>query len=322
MGPGTHPVGRRDLLKLPLAAAAGLFVRPAGVAQSAPAGPPLFRFGAIGDPGSGAAAQRRVATQMDAWRRQRPWSLLLSLGDNVYENGRPANFDRKFLDVYRFLLDDGVPIHSTLGNHDMRTRDGREMIATDGFGFVGGQDEYEVAFGPTLPDGRRMARFLCLNSVRRKKAVDRSDAKAAGILRDSLRESLRRSDGYLWNIVFLHHPIHAYVGRHFFGLPRGHGSTEQLQRALEPEIRETVDLVLAGHDHFFQHVTPRHGIHHLVTGGAGKLRRGAKTDHEGVVFGADAYHFTDFSLWSDAAEIRAIDDSGREIYRAVLPKRR
>ena len=318
---------RRTFLKTPLLAGAAATVFEQQLEAAARASRPrtdgeaLLRFGVMGDGGSGHSSQMRIAAQMRDWRQKCPWELTLSLGDNVYENGETEYFDSRFLDVYEDMLAARVPIYSTLGNHDVRNRDGREMIAAEGFGFVDAADEYEVEAGPLLADGKRLARFICLNSNRWIDAIESGDAAAVNLLRDPLRERLRRSDKYHWNIAFFHHPIHSHEKKFFFGIEKGHGSSAALQQTLEPELRETVDVVLAGHDHFLQHVKPRHGVHHLLSGGAGKLRKGCDKDHPEVEFGADALHFLDMSLTESELRYQAIDDEGRLIHAASLPKR-
>ena len=318
---------RRTLLKLPLLAGAAAGVLNQSLEAAGRALQPrqnvkgLLRFGVMGDGGSGAETQVRVAAQMKAWRKHSPWEFALSLGDNVYENGETEYFDSRFLGVYADMLSDGTPIRSTLGNHDVRNVEGREMVAVEGFGFVDKQEEYEFEAGPVLADGKRLARFISLNSNRWIEAVEGNDSTTVSRLRDSLRERLRRSDKYRWNFAFFHHPIHSYVKSFFFGVEKGHGSSAALQQALEPELRETVDVVLVGHDHFFQHVKPRYGVHHILSGGAGKLRKGCDKKHADVEFGADELHFMDFSLSENELHYQAIDDEGRLIHAATLPRR-
>jgi hypothetical protein len=314
-------------LKAPLlgGAAAGIFSRSLEAAGRAlqprrdSAG--LLRFGVMGDGGSGADPQKQIANQMRAWHGGAPWEFALSLGDNVYENGETEFFDSRFVGVYRDFLEGGVPIRSTLGNHDVRNRGGKEMIAAEGFGFIDRRDEYEFEAGPVLADGSRLARFICLNSNTWIDAVAGGDNATLERLRGSLRERLGRSDKYRWNIAFFHHPIHSHVTKFFFGIEKGHGSSLELQQALEPELRETIDVVLTGHDHFFQHVKPQHGVHHIVSGGAGKMRKGSDSKHRGVAFGADAYHFLDLSLTENELHYQAIDEDGRLVHAAALPRR-
>ena len=77
------------------------------------------RFAVIGDSGRGTAPQHEIAAQMTAFRQDFPFAFVLMLGDNIYEG--PAtreDYQRKFEEPYRRLLDDGVKFYAVLGNHD------------------------------------------------------------------------------------------------------------------------------------------------------------------------------------------------------------
>jgi len=308
---------RRTLLKIPAFAAATPALLETGLEAAGRELQPKrlegeLRFGVMGDSGSGDQAQLEVAAAMERWRKQNPWSHVLALGDNVYENGETEHFDSKWVDVYRPMLDDGVKIHATLGNHDVRNADGRLQVGEEAFGFVDNQDQYQLPAGPTLPDGKRMARFISLNSNRWIDAADQGGAAVAR-LQDELREQLREVDKYRWNIVFFHHPIHCEIKR-IFGIPRGHGPNKELREILEPLLIEHgVDLVMTGHDHFYQKLKPVGGVHHLVSGAAGKLRGGADKDDKNVVKSIEEHHFLDVSLTADKLSYQAIDPAGRRI---------
>lgn len=308
---------RRTLLKIPALAAAAPALLETGLQAAEQEVQPVrfdgeLHFGVMGDSGSGDQAQFDVAASMERWRKQNPWSLVLALGDNVYENGETEYFDSKWVDVYRPMLDDGVRIHSTLGNHDVRNADGREQVGEEAFGFLDNRDQYEISAGPTLDDGSQLARFICLNSNRWIEAAEAGGAEI-GRLQDELREQLRRIDDYRWNIVFFHHPIHCEIKK-IFGIPRGHGSSDALQETLEPMLVEHgVDLVLTGHDHFYQKIKPIGGVHHVVSGAAGKLRSGADKKDDKVVKSIEELHFLDVSLSAQKLTYQAIDTAGRRI---------
>lgn len=291
-------------------------------AQSAGRLPGLLHFGVMGDGGSGDDAQFRIARRMVDVHRQEPWKFVLTLGDNVYENGEPEHFDSRFVDVYQPLLEDGVPVHCSLGNHDVRHKNGLDQVKEEAFGFIDGKDEYEFAAGPRTADGSTLARFICLNSTRWVDAVDSGDKKQLVQLRGELRERLAEVDRYRWNIVYLHHPIHSYIKKSF-GIPRGHGSSPELQAALEPILVEHgVDLVLGGHEHFYQQIEPKRGVHHIISGGAGKLRSGVKTNHDDVAFAALEYHFMNMSLDENVLRFQAVDDGGGELHSGQIKKKR
>jgi hypothetical protein len=208
---------RRDFLKLPLAAAAAPMLLQPGIAAAKESRipkkdlPGSLRFCVMGDSGSGDASQMRIAEQMKNWHSQVDWKHVVMLGDNVYENGEPEYFDSKYVDIYRPMFDTGLKFHGTLGNHDVRHRDGRDMLAEEAFGFIDGQDEYEFAAGPQTEDGKQLARFICLNSNRWLNAIESGSKAEIARLVDQLRERLRASDKYGWNILYLHHPMHSHV---------------------------------------------------------------------------------------------------------------
>ena len=320
---------RRTILKLPLLAAGAPAVVGQGIVTAAQRLrprvdlPALLRFGVIGDSGSGKPAQHRVAAQMKRLHRVRsrdPWRFILTMGDNIYEDGEPKHFESKFIDVYRELLDDGVPFRSTLGNHDIRHKGGAEQLQEEAFGYIGGQDEYEFSAGPKLDDGKKLVRFICLNSTSWVEAIEKREHKAVERMLSRLRERLRTSDSYRWNIIYFHHAIHSYIQDHWL-LPRGHGSNPYLQRVLEPEIIGHVDVVFAGHEHFYQKIRPIKGVHHITSGAAGKRRKGVRSDHPDVEGASPDYHFMDLGLTEDTLYFQAINDSGLLVHSGEIRNR-
>ncbi len=81
-----------------------------------------------------------------------------------------------------------------------------------------------------------------------------------------LRDELKRSDAK-WKISYFHHPIYSSGARH--------GSELDLQKVVEPLFLENgVDVVFAGHEHFYERLKPQKGITYFIQGGSAKLRRG------------------------------------------------
>ncbi len=312
---------RRTILQLPLlASAAPAVFRQALQAAEKQLKPSvskgLLHFAVMGDSGSGSRGQQLIARQLERQHGRSPFEFVLTTGDNVYEYGETAYFDRKFIDVYRKLLDDGVLLRATLGNHDMRNRSGQEQIQVAAFGYEDSREEYQFEAGPMLPNGKRLARFICLNSNR----WDEEVGKPLELRLGALREKLAESDRYQWNIAYFHHPLYSYVKSGFL-IPRGHGANEKVRRMLEPELIDRVDVVFSGHDHFYQKIKPQHGIDYFVTGGAGKLRGGVQSNNPNVEKAALEYHFMDLSLDQEALRFQAINDDGAVIHGGAIAKR-
>jgi len=271
-----------------------------------------LEFAVIGDPGTGGSHQRAVAAQMFRYSAQHHWEFILSLGDNVYEDGNPAYFGPKFKDIYQPLTSKGIRIHSTLGNHDAWKDGGASQVADPGFGYIGGQDEYVFEAGP-VAGGKRLARFLCLNSVA---WLDAMAGKKITPPLEERKERLRRwladSRKYHWNILYCHHPLYSYVTSLWFHR-MGHGSSLLLRKELEPLIVGRIDLVLTGHDHFYQRIKPQAGILYVVSGAAGKLRPGVDFTHPNVAKAASRRHFLNVEVTSERLSFEAVAANGEII---------
>src|SRR5262245_18598870 len=75
-------------------------------------------FAVIGDSRSGAKPQYEVANRMAAAHKVFPFNFVLMMGDNLYGGDRPRDFEMKFAQPYKALLDLQVKFYATLGNHD------------------------------------------------------------------------------------------------------------------------------------------------------------------------------------------------------------
>ena len=286
------------------------------------ASPERVRFGIIGDSGTGEEPQKRVAAAMGGFHARHPWEFVLTLGDNIYESGDPKDFGPKFKHVYRDLMADGVRFHAALGNHDrLDATRGLAQVEDGAFGYVGKVDEYTFEAGPEVAGRRRLARFICLNSDAWIEEIATQRGRDIEYRVKRLRRWLAESENYQWNIIYMHHPLYSYTAKWFFGLFNdGHGPSLELRAILEPELVGRVDVCLAGHEHFYQKIRPQKGIHYVISGGAGKLRKGALTDHPEVEFAAEEYHFLDVELSETSFKYQAVNDEGRAIHAGVFAK--
>ena len=97
------------------------------------------------------------------------------------------------------------------------------------------------------------------------------------------------ASGSDWKIMYFHHPIYSSGGRH--------GSDTALRDQLEPLfLKYGVDVVLAGHEHFYERLKPQKGIHYFISGGAGKLRRGDVGGEYTEKAFDEGYHFMIFEI--------------------------
>lgn len=257
----------------------------------APAG--AVRFVALGDTGTGGAAQLAVARRMAAFREEHPFDTALLLGDNVYPDGNPAGLSKKFEQPYAELLAGGVRFYAVLGNHDVRR--GRAAQVNYAPFNMGGRPYYSFAKGDGLVE------FFALDS-------NRVDAEQLRWLEGALAASKAR-----WKLAYLHHPL--------YSSGKTHGSNLRLRALLEPLfVRHGVAAVFAGHDHVYERTTLQRGVQYFVSGTGGQLRPG-NIDRRSPLFAAgnDQVHsFMYVEVARDRLSFWAVDAGGRVLDSGAL----
>jgi len=199
------------------------------------------RFVVIGDTGTGSGKQLEVAQVMLRYRQMFPFEFVLLVGDNMYGSEKAADYKLKFENVYKPLLDQQVKFYASLGNHDESNQRFYEFFNMEG------QEYYRFKKGG--------ASFYALNSnYMDKKQVDWLNEKLA-------------ADTATWKIAFFHHPPYSSGGKH--------GSDTKLRQVVEPIfVKNGVDVVFNGHEHFYERIKPQQGIYYFISGSGGKLRKG------------------------------------------------
>lgn len=273
-------------------------LRPAPGALALPKKLASVKFAVIGDSGRGDQPQNEVAQQMVAWREKFPYDLVLMVGDNIYDRHTPEDYAAKFERPYKALLDAGVTFQAAIGNHDDAAQIFYEKFNMDGQRYY----SYRRSDQPLGPLGGGV-RFFALDS--------RSfDPEQLQWFRTSLAET-----GSRWKIVYFHHPIYT-SGRY-------QTAARTLRNVLEPYLVEgDVDVVISGHEHFYERILPQRGIAYFITGAAGSLRpndiratgltaRGFDTD----------YSFMLMEVSGDELFFQAISRTGQTVDAGVVRKR-
>jgi len=219
------------------------------VGASAKTGVPLalplkdgsVKFAVIGDTGTGSEKQQELADVMVRYRAAFPYEFALLLGDNMYGGESAVDFENKFSGPYKQLLAQDVKFYAALGNHD-------QALQTNYVNFnMNGKEYYRFKKGNVA--------FYALNS-------NYMDKKQVQWLEDELAK-----DTSEWKVAFMHHPPYSSGGKH--------GSDSQLREVVEPIfVKYGVNVVLTGHDHFYERIVPQKGIYYFVSGAGGKLRSG------------------------------------------------
>jgi predicted MPP superfamily phosphohydrolase len=257
--------------------------------QSVPAGKVILpnkagsiKFAVIGDTGTGDKHQLAVAKQLAATRSQFPFEFVIMVGDNIYGGNSSKDFENKFSTPYKPLLDGGIKFYAALGNHD---------------------DPSERFYKPFNMNGERYYSFKPADGVRFY-ALDSTymDDKQLKWFEDQLKMS-----GSEWKIAFFHHPP--------YSSGETHGSDETLRTQLEPLfVKYGINVVLTGHEHFYERIKPQKGIAYFITGSSAKLREGniKPADFEAAGFDT-GYTFMVVEIIGDDMYYQAMTDSGKTV---------
>lgn len=239
-------------------------------------------FAVIGDSGTGGSAQHRVAAQLAAAHSVFPFEFVIMTGDNLYGSEGAGDYRNKFEIPYQPLLDAGVKFYASLGNHD---------------------DTNQIFYEPFNMGGQRFYTFRPKGDLRFF-ALDTNYLTPEQL--DWFERELHRSESN-WKIAFFHHPLYS-EGRH--------GSNIRARQALEPLfVEHGVDVVFAGHEHFYERVKPQNGVHHFTTGASAKLRRGdidRAADFHASGFD-EGYHFMLVEIAGDDLHFQVITDRGQTV---------
>ena len=199
------------------------------------------RFVVIGDTGTGSEQQHELAQVMTSYRQAFPFEFVLMMGDNMYGSEKTVDYKAKFEDVYRPLLNQKVKFYATLGNHDDSNQRFYEFFNMEG------QEYYHFKKGNVS--------FYSLNS----NYMDKRQL-------DWLNEKLA-NDTSEWKVAYFHHPPYSSGA--------AHGSDTKLREIIEPIfLQNHVNVVFAGHEHFYERIKPQKGVYYFISGSGGKLRKG------------------------------------------------
>ena len=249
------------------------------------------RFAVIGDTGSGSEKQQQVADELLQYRNAFPFEFVLMMGDNLYGSETPSDYQTKFENVYRKLLDNKVKFYAVLGNHDQPNERFYEYFN------MNGKEYYRFSKGNVA--------FYALNSTY-------LDKKQIVWLEEELAK-----DTSQWKVCFFHHPPYSSAMKH--------GADKQVREVVEPIfLKYGVNLVLNGHDHVYERIKPQKGIYYFVSGAGGQLRPGdikkgsPLTDKS---FDQDM-HFMLFEVVGDQLYFQVISRTGETVDAGVLPNQR
>lgn len=249
------------------------------------------KFVLIGDTGTGTDKQQQLADLLLRSRQTFPYEFVLLVGDNLYGGEKPADYKNKFEDVYRAILDQKVKFYAALGNHDEPAQRFYEHFNMEG------KEYYRFTKGNVA--------FYALNSnYMDKKQVDWLNSELA-------------KDTSEWKIAFFHHPPYSSGGKH--------GSDTQLREVVEPIfVKYGVNVVMAGHEHFYERLKPQKGIFYFISGAGGKLRPGDVKDNSPLT--AKAFDkdmsFMLVEIDGSSMHFQVLSRTGETVDQGILPNQR
>jgi predicted phosphodiesterase len=245
------------------------------------------RFLVLGDTGTGGREQREIGVRAEQYRQKTRFDFALLLGDNLYGSERPQDYVRKFEEPYRPLLEAGVKFYASLGNHDDPNQRFYKLFNMNGERYYTFKN-YHVQFFA-----------LDCNYLDRK-------------LLEWLEEELRKSTAE-WKAAFFHHPLYS-SGKH--------GSETDLRKLLEPLfIQYGIDVVFAGHEHFYERIKPQKGTYYFTNGGAAKLRHGDIRNVGLTEKGFDTdYSFMIVEIDQSGFHFQAISRAGQTVDTGTIPR--
>ena len=249
------------------------------------------KFLVIGDSGTGGRQQFEVAARMAEAHKTFPFKRAIMLGDNLYGRNNAAAFRNKFERPYAPLLEAGVKFYASLGNHDNAAMQ-RNYKA------------FNMETNRYYSHGEGDVRFFALDSTYMSPEQ-----------RQWVEDELNKSN-HKWKIAYMHHPMYSSGERH--------GPTPPLRAALEPLfVKHGVDVVFAGHEHFYERMRPQGGITYVIQGGSANLRKGNIRRNSAITakgFDTDR-SFTLVEIVGDQMYLETISRMGAIVDSVVITRR-
>ena len=234
--------------------------------------PPALRIAVIGDSGDGGGELDATAAAITSIEGDRPFDLLLLLGDNVYPDGDPARLAETVFEPFGAVLQSGTRLLAIVGNHDEGYAD-EQLAALD----------IDSRWWSVERDG---VLLIGLDSN------TPDDPQQLAWLEETLRTTNAR-----WRIVALHHPPYSAGYQ---------GSNTTVRDTFVPIFRRYgVQLVLSGHDHDYQRSVPMDGVTYIVTGSASGSRRTGAESFTAVSFAT--LGFVELGVYPDRLVLRSVD---------------
>jgi tartrate-resistant acid phosphatase type 5 len=265
------------------------------------------RFLVVGDWGTGASLQKRVASAMCAKAGAEKPSFIISTGDNIYNSGVSSTDDpqwkAKFEDIYA-CENLALPWYVVLGNHDHRGNIQAEIDYHSKNPRWNMPARYFTVV-KTAPDGTRIDFFMLdTDPINRQQTAFIEQQKTW--LRTELAKSPAR-----WKIVVGHHMIRSHGA---------YGDQDYMLEHVKPLLDSNgVALYMNGHDHDLQYLkSPEDSFHCLISGSGAEGRNtsyGANT-----IFASTNGGFHYLAVTKERVYLEFVNAAGAPIFASSIWK--
>jgi hypothetical protein len=251
-----------------------------------------FRFAWMADCRTGVTIHDQIAQRIQAASP----SFSLYGGDLCDDGASYSIYREQFFRPNQLALAAGVPFFNTTGNHEKWAANTKAFTQAPA-SVSGNQGYYSFDYGDL--------HVVVMNYM------DPGGYAVGSIQYDFIRDDLAATTKK-WKIVICHSP--AYVSG-------GHGEDPNMI-ALTTSVFEPrgVDLVLAGHDHFYQRNLVN-GLHHLIIGSAGASLTNLPASLPAYVqLTLKSYCYGIFDLSPTSLQIKVYNETGAEIDSLLISK--
>jgi predicted phosphodiesterase len=247
----------------------------------------FFRFAAMGDCRSNPDIHRSIAREI---KKHNPYFSLYA-GDLNF-NGKYGDWKEEFFVNTELDLSASAPFYNAIGNHEQWTQDTKAFQqAPDSKSYK--QEYYSFDYADL---------HILVLSTQHTFTEGSDQYKFAEA---DLRETKAK-----WKIVIFHEPAYCSGSR---------GENKKMQKVSEQLFEPNkVDIVIAGHTHFYQHNLVK-GIHHFILGGAGAPLYDYKEANY-TIKSAKTFHYAIFDANFNRIKCTVYDLYGKEIDNLELSK--
>ncbi|MHC4086340.1 MAG: fibronectin type III domain-containing protein [Planctomycetota bacterium] len=189
--------------------------------------------------------------------------------------------------VMEFLAN--MPLVGCMGNHEHNTMSFCNSVYAKYFPFPGAttstDDWYEIKYGPV--------HIVVINEYRREQSGSGSGLTLNGTALAQVKSALVNSDRE-WTFLMFHAPAYSARG--------GHANNPHPIDQLEAWINNYVDIVFAGHNHYYARCE-MDGVRHITTGGGGAPLRTPQSN-PGLKKSDSSYHHCEITI--DGTDIQLV----------------